>query len=742
MYRVIHSLSGILTVGTISVLPLLIASAIVQSATNAEVAIYAPQNELEKQAQDVLAKHCSRCHQQGRLESRQKPAKGFGDILQIDQIVKNPDRIKPGNPDGSAIFQQIVNKNMPYDVYQEGDQEHPRPQQDEIEILRNWIEKLGEVTAAACTSSQPLSYVAALDLMAADLAQQPEHSRKNVRYLTLTHLANTCASELELKVYRQGLIKLLNGLSQDPDVTKPETIDPQATIFRLNIEDLGWSIEVWEEIVSSYPYAFRPVNSQYDSVAATTSTKIPLARGDWFAFFASRPPLYEKILGLPPDFAQLQKKLELDVAANLARFDVNRAGFQKSGVSRNNRLIERHAIKTGAFWTSYDFAGNKTKQSLFQFPLGPGGEFGFQHDGGETIFNLPNGFQAYYLNDAAGKYLEKGPTAIVQDPERRDLAVTNGISCMGCHDQGMKNATDEIRAHVAAIKTFPLNVRETVKALYPEKTDMDRYIERDRTRFLSAMSAAGLDPTLNLGGTEMTNTLSNRYERDLDLNAAAAEFGEEPESFKRLLVAAGSVGSSLESRLTLGTVPRDQFEAEFGNLVEHILDATPIVSSVGAVTFASAKAAETESSVSSLRIDLVADKASYQVGEKPVFGVKTTEDCHLTLINVDGAGSGVVIFPNKFDQQNLIKANEDFRFPPADAKYDFQLGDRGTETVIAICDAQGFSLAVEHNFNVTDFTQLGKNEAVFRKIDVIKRSDESGQKTSGAARTAIKFVVK
>jgi hypothetical protein len=31
----------------------------------------------------------------------------------------------------------------------------------------------------------------------------------------------------------------------------------------------------------------------------------------------------------------------------------------------------------GYFWTSYDFGGNRDRQSLYEFPLGPGGPHGF-----------------------------------------------------------------------------------------------------------------------------------------------------------------------------------------------------------------------------------------------------------------------------------------------------------------------------------------------------------------------------
>jgi hypothetical protein len=49
---------------------------------------------------------------------------------------------------------------------------------------------------------------------------------------------------------------------------------------------------------------------------------------------------------------------------------VARAGFQKSGVSASNRMIERHPIATGAFWESYDFAANKASKASCAIPWG------------------------------------------------------------------------------------------------------------------------------------------------------------------------------------------------------------------------------------------------------------------------------------------------------------------------------------------------------------------------------------
>jgi hypothetical protein len=203
-------------------------------------------------------------------------------------------------------------------------------------------------------------------------------------------------------------------------------------------------------------------------------------RADWFAFAASRPPLYNRLLNYPSSFQQLAQAEGVDVDDDIRRSLAKRAGFQKSGVSANNRLIERHMAHNGYFWTSYDFGGNRERQSLYEFPLGPGGPHGFNHDGGETIFSLPNGFQAYFLNNSKGQPLDKGPTNIVRDPSRKDFAVTNGISCMGCHDQGMRKAKDDIRANVLAGRAFSKDVKDAVAALYPPADIMDAVIEEDR----------------------------------------------------------------------------------------------------------------------------------------------------------------------------------------------------------------------------------------------------------------------
>src|SRR5207247_5140073 len=130
--------------------------------------------------------------------------------------------------------------------------------------------------------------------------------------------------------------------------------------------------------------------------------------------------------------------------------------------------------------------GNTGLQNLFAHPLGPDD---FRHDGGEIIFSLPNGLQAYFLSDRQGRRIDKGPTAIVSDPRRPDRAVENGLSCIACHARGILEKTDQVRDHVLKNPSaFPRGTMDTILALYPPKDKMARLMQADAKRFQEAVA--------------------------------------------------------------------------------------------------------------------------------------------------------------------------------------------------------------------------------------------------------------
>jgi hypothetical protein len=228
----------------------------------------------------------------------------------------------------------------------------------------------------------------------------------------------------------------------------------------------------------------------------------------------------------------LEQLVRVDVAADIEQEKVLRAGFNRSGVSQNNRLIERHASPYGGYWKSYDFAGSRGRQNLFEQPLGPEGPEAFRHDGGEIIFNLPNGLQGYMLADAAGNRIDKGPTQIVSDPQRADRAVVNGVSCMSCHYAGMISKSDEIRPFVEANRKA-FRDPEAILALYPGEEALRRAFDEDGSRFAAALQGVGMKKVSRTG--EPISTMALRFEEELDLRHAAAEFGLTPADFSRRL---------------------------------------------------------------------------------------------------------------------------------------------------------------------------------------------------------------
>src|SRR5204862_5662783 len=189
--------------------------------------------------------------------------------------------------------------------------------------------------------------------------------------------------------------------------------------------------------------------AESQALAVFTGSEDAAVRADWFAATASRPPLYHELLQLPATDRALERLLQVDVPGDIQDDNIMRAGFNDSGVSKNNRLLSRHDAAYGAFWRSYDFANNTGRQNLFENPLGPNaGATSFQAAGGEMIFHLPNGLQAYMLIDAKGQRIDKGPIEIVADPRRPDQRVETGISCLSCHARGLLFQADQIRGHV------------------------------------------------------------------------------------------------------------------------------------------------------------------------------------------------------------------------------------------------------------------------------------------------------
>ncbi len=513
---------------------------------------------LAEQAKSIFEKNCATCHGGGKAKG------GFGFVLDRDRLVSRG-LVAPGQSGKSDLFQRIQQGEMPPPSSAQ------RPSPVEVNVLRQWIDAGAAAFEAPHAATRLLSRTDVTAAIFADLDGLDPRRRRFTRYLTLNHLAYATRPTNELVATREAAGKLLNSLSWNSRLSRPEAIDADATILRIDLRDYKWAAAQWERMAGAYPYRFQTA-AESKAFAGLSTTEVVALRADWFVATASQPPFYHDLLQLPSSDRALERLLSVDVPGDLQDDNVLRSGFNDSGVSKNNRLLERHDAAHGAYWRSYDFANNAGRQNLFDHPLGPNtGATSFQPAGGEMIFHLPNGLQAYMLVDAKGQRIDKGPIEIVADPRRPDQKVETGISCMSCHARGLLFKADQLRGHVEKNPhVFGKPVVDAVRAIHPRPTKFQARIEDDNVRYLKALAMFGVpDPD-----QEPVNLVTQRFEATLDGPTAAAEMGlkfAELEPFLRQNPDQARLFGPLIVKS--GTVQRAVFQDNFTELARRLLAA-------------------------------------------------------------------------------------------------------------------------------------------------------------------------
>ena len=533
------------------------------------------QESIAQQAYTILEQHCIVCHGEDGA---------YKDDLLLDRTtLLNTMAVIPGDPENSELYKRLLGPG------EDGGAQMPlggQPlSQESIDTISRWITE----GALDWTTSQFDDFISTgtiYDSIQTHLATLPEAHRPYARYFTLTHLYNAGVNEGTRNDYRIALSKLVNSLSWGRSVTNPIPIDTEKTVLYIDIRSYNWEtgINRWTQIEEIYPYHIEfnqetqtTLFEKLTSLRSEMECQVPFIHADWFLATASLPPLYNSILDLPETALELEEKLNIDVAGNIqnaAGLRVWRAGFNNSGVSNHNRVVERHESPHGAYWKSYDFAGSAGLKNVFTYPLS------FQHDGGEIIFNLPNGLQAYFLVDADGNKLDVAPTDIVSNPAASDPAVRNGLSCIGCHSQGMREFDDQVRDAIEKI-TNPTFDKQLALLLYPEQSVFDDLLRNDSDRFLEALIEIGGPFTDTESQTQYLKRLENEpiqrfhevFIGSLNAIQAAAAVGLETETFLSRIRENSTLQNLLSSLLSEGgTVKRDTWTSNFPDVITGIYD--------------------------------------------------------------------------------------------------------------------------------------------------------------------------
>ena len=531
-----------------------------------------PQQQIALDTYAIFQQSCLICH---------GPDGAYKESLLIEHnaLIQNGS-VVPGNPDASELYDRLLHtdtaKRMPLG--------QPQLPAQSINTIRNWIlAGAPDWTATSTTDGDFISAAEILNSIETHLMSLSSFDRAFARYFTMTHLHNTGASAQILQEYRKALYKLVNSLSWGSSVTNPQPIDTQGTIFYIDLRHYEWDRNNgWTKIEAEYPYHISfdaptqtALKAQLTRLQGEIQADIPSVHVDWFVAQASLPPLYHDLLSLPLTDRELETRLEVDVNHNLLNAPgvrVWRAGTNNSGVSNNNRVIERHASRYGAYWKSYDFAGSVGTQNIFTHPLS------FTHDGGEVVFNLPNGLQGYYITNASGFRLDDAPINIVSNPAASDPTVRNGLSCLGCHTEGVKMFEDEVRAVIESNATPAYDKAQALR-LYVAQSDMDALLQEDTNRYKEALEATGGA----FGGIEPISRFHEVFQGTVDASYAAAVVGLETEAFLEKI--RENTGLQNIGLLVLdsanGSMKRDAWTSNFRDILfalnfPELVDKTPV----------------------------------------------------------------------------------------------------------------------------------------------------------------------
>lgn len=539
------------------------------------------------EARDILKAACGRCHNGEGSSTKYK-----FDVTALETLTKPVgDRKKavivPGKPDDSPIWKAIDDERMP-DAGSIESETFKRPQFD---VVKKWIELGAPAFPRAGEHRKFLTLETTLMAMKNHLAKLKLKDRPNARFFSIATVHNNKdVSDAELRYHRAALAKAVNSVSWanaiEPIVEVPET---QATLFAVDILALQWNEEHrWEKIAKAHPYSlgFGDIAALKDveqEIQILSRDALPLIRGDWFVATATRPPLYHDLLNIPTNAMELEHRLKVDIAKNFEQGKLARAAFTKSGVSAQNRMVERHAATGGgAYWKSYDFLPGAVRGRLAKFPLGPRSLFApgkhpfdaaaFEHDGGEIIFNLPNGLQAYMLVNKKDERIDEGPISVVFDNNKTGgtPAIVNGVSCMACHSQGIIPFKDTVRNNPAVFDTFAEKVRD----IYPEASEMEKLVEDDRSRFTMALTRAvkpwlltgeNTDKPIESFREPIQLVATDHRNRQLTLEAVARELDlDSGDALQKRVGEKAMKKLGLQALIEASTIPRLEWESGLG----------------------------------------------------------------------------------------------------------------------------------------------------------------------------------
>ncbi len=426
--------------------------------------------------------------------------------------------------------------------------------------------------APAYADGPPDAVLAAL----ADCQRLPSGQAQRTRWLS------TYAIPVEKRPeFLKVLAFLCNSLSRSADLVPPRVVTP--TLVAVDLGDYDWDTSVWEKLADTDPwFHVRLLTDGYETeeygywynaagqkvtqgtagavwktlrtervkkkdagktpahapwlptreiaeLALRTGSGCPIVRADWFVYQTGqsldRSPGYYDFLGLGKAEKDFQALVGADVkAAQRVKREVA-ATIARSGVTLNNRSMERFQAITGPYYRTQDFKTSQDKQNTLR--LLDGDTEPPKGDASEQYGTLPNGLFAFWLQNGKGERQDAAPDFIASDSVETgvDRRVRSGVSCIRCHSEGIRPIDDWMRrVYRGAIGLGSPDYEKAKRLRQLYLSDLAGQIKRDQRDYAETLlKCNGLTPAAN--AKAFANAWDAYGARDLSPADLARELG-------------------------------------------------------------------------------------------------------------------------------------------------------------------------------------------------------------------------
>ncbi|MCD6405839.1 MAG: DUF4384 domain-containing protein [Planctomycetes bacterium] len=196
-------------------------------------------------------------------------------------------------------------------------------------------------------------------------------------------------------------------------------------------------------------------------------------------------------------------------------------------------------------------------------------------------------------------------------------------------------------------------------------------LEDEKALWESNIVNPGTVPKLKSGYSAVTALVRGRYFYNTDARAVRV-------SAELVEVATAEVVANVSVTMDAKTLPVTIDEKE-------LAAADALAGKLQVVENAVTETGGEASNAAEIRVWTADGRTVYSQGEKIVFSFRSDRDCYLRLFNIRLDGSALMIFPNEFQRESLIKGGVTYRIPDADAPFQFLVTPPyGPEAVLAL----------------------------------------------------------